>query len=135
MNLVEALRSSEATSVQKFSIYLPNRDKHNREIESIDIWIGAAVELLTEINGGSTKLPPANGAFKTEAGEIIREDTVVVYSFLRNPDAFERNLERVAAFLHRFGQVTEQESVMVEMTDGHRAYFVNEGNYISSPTA
>ncbi|MEO6536624.1 MAG: hypothetical protein ABIT47_02935 [Candidatus Paceibacterota bacterium] len=97
----------------------------------MDDWVDGAVQVLTDINGGSTKLPAADGSWKDKDGKILIDRTVVVYSFIRDPDVFEQRFEEIAAFVHEFGKSANQESVMIELSDGHRAYFIDETDYIN----
>jgi hypothetical protein len=129
MDILGRLRSSEAPSLQKFSIYIPNKRKNREDIDDIGDWVDAAAHILTEINGGSTQQAVAKGSWKSHDGEIMLDDVVVVYSFIRYPDAFEGRFSEISSFLHHFGTECEQESVLVELTEGHRAYFLNEEDY------
>lgn len=129
MDILGRLRSKEEPSLQKFSIYIPNKRKDRRDIDQVEDWVDAAAHILTDINGGSTQQAVAKGAWKAKDGEIMLDEVVVVYSFIRYPDAFDARFSEIAAFLHHFGKECQQESVLVELTEGHRAYFVNEEDY------
>lgn len=129
-NLQALLRASAAASVQKLSIYIPNKDKNNQVVHKSEDWIDAAVELLTDINGGSTRMPLARGTWLRRGGHVIKEDTTVVYSYIEDPDEFERRIKEITAFLHRFGKATNQDSVMVEFSGGDDGYFVSRAYYI-----
>ena len=50
-------------------------------------------------------MPPVEGGWLDDEGQIIWENPVIVYSFL-NPDAFLKNLSRIREFLHRLGRET-----------------------------
>jgi hypothetical protein len=76
-------------------------------------WILEALALLTELNGGATAMPETEGVWGNERGELIWENPVVVYSFIRG-DQFFANLTRVREFLHRLGRETNQGEVAVE---------------------
>ena len=136
MDLKQGLNASEAASVQQLRLYLPDRDKQNRPVSNIQDWIDAAVALFVEINGGCTALPPSDGAWRTDAGPVVSERTAVVYSYITDPDEFERQFDKIARFVHLFGKRTGPESVMVEFSGGEegkyisRAYFVNEKDYL-----
>jgi hypothetical protein len=129
MKLLERLRSPDEPSVQKFSIYIPDKDKHRGPVENVDDWIDAAMRVLTDINGGSTRLPPAAGTWKDKQGQILLDSTTVVYSYVLDPDVFEERFDEIAAFVHEFGKGARQEAVMIELVEGHRAYFVDEDDY------
>ena len=132
MDLKEALGAREAASSQKFSIYLPDRDSENNEVPGFEAWVDAALALMIDINGGATKLPPAVGVWRSQGGAETRENTSIVYSFIRDPDGFESGIGQIAAFLHKFGRETGQGEVMVEFEGEQgdryvsRSYFIDE---------
>lgn len=114
-DMQKALGAKEAFSFQKFSIYFPNKDRNNNPVRDVEDWIRQGMRLLTEINTGVTRLPAAQGNWKNvETGEVISEDTVVIYSFLREPEKFHSRSKEVQAFLKEFGLSTNQGEVMVE---------------------
>lgn len=130
LDLRARLRASQAASVQKLSIYIPNKDKDDDVLPNVDVWVDAAITLLTDINGGSTRMPVAKGTWRATDGRVIKEDTTVIYSYIDEPDEFESRLNEITAFLHRFGRTTKQDSVMVEFSGGDDGYFVSRAYYI-----
>jgi hypothetical protein len=68
---------------------------------------------LSEINGGATAMPPVEGGWLNDQGEIIWENPVLVYSFIR-PDPFLSSLPRLREFLHRMGRETNQGEIAFE---------------------
>ncbi|MDQ2733299.1 MAG: hypothetical protein M3Y56_16745 [Armatimonadota bacterium] len=76
-------------------------------------WVLEAIRLLSEINGGATAMPPVEGGWLNDEGQIIWEQPVVVYSFIR-PAQFLSNLSRIREFLHRMGRETNQGEVAFE---------------------
>lgn len=52
-------------------------------------------------------MPPVEGAWLNDENEIIWENPVVVYSFIRTTQ-FLANLPRIREFLHRLGRDTDQ---------------------------
>jgi hypothetical protein len=111
-DLVAAL-GAEESSVQSFSIYIPNKDREGEEIGNQRKWVLEAIRILSEINGGATAMPPAEGAWLNDENDIIWEKPVVVYSFIR-PEAFAANLPRIREFLHRMGRETNQGEIACE---------------------
>ena len=108
-----ALGANENYSTQCFTIYIPNKDKNDVEIGNQRKWVLEAIALLAELNGGATAMPPTEGVWGTEHGELIWENPVVVYSFIRS-DVFFANLDRIREFVHRMGRETNQGEVAVE---------------------
>ena len=133
MNLEEALGAGKPASVQKISLYLPERDRDNAPVPDIEKWIEGAMWLLGEINRGATRLPAAQGYWQPSQSW---ETTHVVYSYVDRPRVFEANLDRLVRFIQSFGKHAKQYSVMVEFSGEvgrgearrfvARAYFVEE---------
>lgn len=113
VDLGERLGAQERSSAQSFVIYLPDRDKDGNPIANHRDWIEEALALLSEINGGATATAPVEGAWENDAGVRIREQTVLVYSFVK-AGAFIENLDRIRDLLHRFGRETGQGEVAFE---------------------
>lgn len=112
-DLAAALGSDGGISTQCFTIYIPNKDRKGQEIGNQRKWVLEAIRLLSEINGGSTAMPPVEGGWLNDQGEIIWEQPVLVYSFIR-PDSFLNSLPRLREFLHRMGRETDQGEIAVE---------------------
>jgi hypothetical protein len=133
VNLEKALGTGKPASVQKISLYLPERDRDNAPVPDIEKWIEAAMWLLGEINRGATRLPVAQGYWQPTQSW---EQTHVVYSYIAEQRIFEANLDRLVRFIHSFGKHAKQSSVMVEFSGEvgrgearrfvARAYFIDE---------
>jgi hypothetical protein len=134
LDLQEALGASRAAALQRFSLYIPDRDRDGAPVESSKAWHAAAMTLFADVNGGATLLPPADGIWNPEyGGEMVRESTRVVYSFIRDGEKFERDFDELAVFIHSFGKHAKQGEVMVEFSGDvpgrgfvSRAYFIDE---------
>lgn len=115
-----ALGSDGGISAQCFSVYIPNKDRDGKEIGNQRKWVLEAMQILSEINGGATAMPPVEGGWLDEAGRIVWEHPVVVYSFVR-PEAFIAALPSLREFLHRMGRETNQGEIAFEFgTSFHR---------------
>lgn len=140
MDLVELLRAEPASRPQKFSIYIADRDGANNPIE-VGHWLDRAVRVMTRINGGCTRMPVAKGAWtNTETGKVVLDDTVVIYSYLLEPEKFEQEFHYIAELLHDYGYETNQDSVMAEFSGWSdddqsyvaEAYFIPSRNYFKN---
>ena len=108
-----ALGADGGTSVQCFTIYIPDKDQQGNEIGNQRKWVLDALDLLGGINGGATAMPPCEGVWLNDDEQLIREQPVVVYSYIV-PDAFLADLPRIRQFLHRLGRETNQGEVGFE---------------------
>lgn len=134
VDLKTALGATTGASATKFSLYLPDSDRDGRPVHEIEQWIGAAMSLFAQVNGGATRLPVAQGIWQPESGgEVVREATSVVYSFIRDRARFDANLGRLTGFIHSFGKHARQGEVMVEFAGEvlgrgfvSRAYFIDD---------
>jgi hypothetical protein len=112
LDLAAALGAEDSSS-QCFSIYVPDKDCEGKEIGTQRKWVLEALALLSEVNRGATAMPPVEGGWLSDENEIVWENPVVVYSFIR-PDEFVANLPRIREFLHRMGRDTNQGEVAFE---------------------
>jgi len=113
LNLVAALGAEPGFSIQCFSVYIPNKDRDGKEIGTQRKWVLGAMQLMCELNGGASAMPPVEGGWTNEGGIIIWENPVIVYSYI-NGEAFEKGLPRVREFLHRMGRETNQGEIAFE---------------------
>ncbi len=113
VDLATSLGSDGGVSTQCFTVYVPNKDCNGQEIRNQRKWVLEAIRLLSEINGGATAMPPVEGGWLNDQGEVVWENPVLVYSFIR-PDPFLNNLPRLREFLHRLGRETNQGEIAFE---------------------
>lgn len=98
---------------QRFSIYVPNKDRNGAEIDQAG-WVDRFVRLLSEIGGGATIMPPVDGAWMNEeTGDLIFEQPRIVYSFVR-PAAFQDRLQDLVDLVKEMGRETNQGEVVFE---------------------
>lgn len=120
VDIGEALgATSDEISSQVLSLYIPNKDKNNEEFGTQRKWLLEAAEILAKIGGGFTIMPPVEGGWVNEAGVIIFENPVVIYTYVK-PEEFIAHLPTLREFLHRMGRETNQGEVAFEFD--HRFY-------------
>jgi hypothetical protein len=68
VDLQTALGATAAATATKFSIYLPDSDRDGHPVPQLEQWIGTALALFAEVNGGATRLPVAQGIWQPEGG-------------------------------------------------------------------
>jgi hypothetical protein len=112
LDLAQALGAENASS-QCISIYIPNKDASGKEIGTQRKWVLEAMTLLSEMNGGATVMPAVEGGWLNDQGDIIWENPVVVYSYIRT-EPFIAQLSRLREFLHRLGRETRQGEIAFE---------------------
>jgi hypothetical protein len=113
MNLSEELGAGGGISQQCLTIYIPDRDSAGNILRDQRRWILDGADLLAKIGGGVTIMPPVEGGWVDDSGEIVWEHPVLIYTFIR-PDPFKRLLPQLRAFLHALGRETRQGEVAFE---------------------
>jgi len=114
IDLAAATGAEAEPSLQVLTVYVPDRDRDDCEFGQQRKWVLAFARLLSEIGGGVTVMPPAEGGwFNEETGKPIWERTVLVYTYIK-PDPFRRLLPDLRGALHRFGRETNQGEVVFE---------------------
>ncbi len=113
INIGESLGAEPGYSFQCFVVYIPNKDKDDQEIGTQRRWVLDLIRLLSEINRGVTS-QPAEGGWLNDEGQIILEQPVIVYSYVKDHSEFVKSLPRLRAFLHRLGRETNQGEIAFE---------------------
>ena len=113
LDLARAFGAEPGFSTRSFTIYIPNKDRSGNPVADQRRWVEEAIRLLCEINGGATAMPPVDGAWMNDDGTVIRENPIVVYSYIRAAP-FLAGLPRIREFLHRLGRETNQGEVAFE---------------------
>jgi len=120
------LGAAESAAIECLTLYIPNKDAAGHAFDQRP-WIDDALALLSEIGGGATVLPPAEGAWlNPETGELIKESVVLIYTYV-DPDRFVAALGNVRRFAHRLGRETRQGEVIIEF--GTRLYKIRQHDH------
>jgi len=127
LDLAAALGAEREASTQVLSLYVPDKDRHGRRIRTAR-WIREAQEILTRIGEGYTTTPPHAGGWETATGQLRREHTVIVYTYVK-PDRFLAQVGALREFLHRFGRETNQEVVVAELSGAGGSWFFRIKEY------
>lgn len=114
VDLGEVLGATAEMSPQALTLYIPNKDRLGREFGTQRKWVLWAAELLAQIGGGVTVMPPNEGGwFNEETDTIVWEHPVQVYCFVK-ADRFTARLPKLRRFLHDLGRETDQGEVAFE---------------------
>ncbi len=127
LDLAAALGAEREASTQVLSVYVPNKNRHGRPINTRP-WIREAQEILTRIGEGYTTTPPHDGGLESEGGRVRREKTVIIYTYIK-PERFIAHLPARREFLHRFGRETDQEVVVAELSGPEGSWFFRIKEY------
>ena len=114
VDIADQLGAEEGVSHQVLTLYIPDKDRYGNEIGTQRKWILEAAQLLANMGGGVTIMPPTEGGWLDEENDvIIWERPVVVYTYIK-PDRFMERLQQLREFLHRMGRETGQGEIAVE---------------------
>jgi hypothetical protein len=116
IELGKELGAVEGYSSQRLTLYIPNKDKAGKRFANFGKWVDEAREVLSQIGGGSTAYPPADGTWVNEKGENLWEKTRIIFCYVY-PDRLHAKVIELREFLHRFGRETNQGEVVVEFDD------------------
>jgi hypothetical protein len=107
---------------ERFAIYVPNKDRDNNPVEQ-EPWVNRMIEILSELCGGATAMPPIRGAWLNEStSKLVLEEPVLVYAFV-DPRKFVPGIQKLVDAVHAMGRETNQGQVAFEF--GGSLYFIN----------
>jgi hypothetical protein len=116
INLMEVLGAAEEATQDRVTIYIPSRDQDGGVVD-FEVWVERSLELLSEVGGGATRMPPAQGAWRNPlSGTLIIEDVTLVYSFV-DGDAFSARIIDLRRLLHAMGRALDQGEVPIEVNE------------------
>ena len=103
VNLIEALGAAEEAILDRVTIYVPSRDRDGKPVE-FESWVTRILELLSQVGGGATRMPPAQGAWlNPDTQLLVIEDVTLVYSYV-DGDALVARLPAFRGLLHQMGR-------------------------------
>lgn len=97
-------------------LFIPTKDKNGKDLSDADFWLNAGITVLSEEFGGATVMAPAEGAWCSPEGLVIREKVHLVHSY-GNPNSDLSCFESIADFMHRLGRMTNQGEIGI-VVDG-----------------
>jgi hypothetical protein len=114
-NHSDVLNSEKEAGQIFFVLFIPSKDRNGKDLNNQEQWANAAGNMLTELFGGSTEMPPAKGKwFNPDTKAIITEPIILVHSYAKESDANDREkIKALAGFLHRMGRETNQGEIAV----------------------
>jgi hypothetical protein len=116
VNLVEALGAAEEAILDRITIYVPSRDRDGNPVE-FESWVTRMLELLSQVGGGATRMPPAQGAWlNPDTHLLVIENVTLVYSYV-DGDALAARLPALRGLLHQMGRALNQGEVVIEVNE------------------
>ncbi|MFN0051791.1 MAG: hypothetical protein ACKV0T_06350 [Planctomycetales bacterium] len=113
------LNSENESSDTLIVLFIPGKDKNDKELKDQEQWAIAAGNLLGQLFGGSTTMPVARGTwFNPETKKLIAEPVILIHCYVRAGEIASREkIEEVGRFLHRMGKETKQGEVAILIGD------------------
>ena len=116
VNLIEALGAAEEATQDRITVYIPSRDRDGKPVD-FENWVVRALQLLSRVGGGATRMPPAQGAWlNPDTNAVIIEVVTLVYSYV-DGDALAARLPEIRRFMHEMGRALNQGEVVVEVNE------------------
>jgi len=103
-------------------VFIPSVDRDGKPIAGgQEPWVRECLAVMGEHFGGATAFPPGLGVWRDDTtGELIYDETVVVFTYASARDVHGNSGEALFGFLSRLGRETNQGEVGV-LFDG--AYY------------
>lgn len=107
---------------ERFAVYVPNKDRDGKDVPQAQ-WVEAIIDILSELCGGATAMPPVRGAWlNSETKNLVVEEPVLVYAFV-DPPKFVAGIQKLVDTVRAMGRETNQGQVAFEF--GNVLYFIN----------
>jgi hypothetical protein len=95
-------------------VFIPSVDRNGDPIPgSQQAWVEECLAVLGELFGGATAFPPSRGVWRAPDGNLVYDDTVIVFSYVDEADLIGSAGESLRDFLMRLGRETNQGEVGV----------------------
>lgn len=112
INIAKVFGASDVRE-QRFAVYVPNKDKNGKPIAQKK-WIEKTLQLLSDICGGATAMPPIRGAWlNKDSGKLVIEEPVLIYTFIEAA-AFSKRIEEIVSLVREIGKDTRQSQMAIE---------------------
>jgi len=94
--------------------FVPNRDREDKPINQ-QHWVDETLNVMGKIFRGATAFPPGRGVWRDDeaGGRLLKEQTVMVVSYIDRKLLTGPVLRSLREFLHRFGREAQQGEVGV----------------------
>ena len=113
-NIKRTLGATYPVGVSQVVLFVPDRNRDNNLIDQ-ESWVDEALNVMGKIFRGATAFPPGRGVGRDDeaGGRLLKEQTVMVVSYVDPKLLTGVTLRSLREFLHRFGRETRQGEVGV----------------------
>ena len=107
-----SLGASQSLGTVHLVIFVPSVDRNGRKLEGSS-WTRPTLEVLGRLFRGATANPRGLGVWRNDraGGELVFDDTTIVFSFVTPADLTDSSLMVLRHFLHRMGREANQGEV------------------------
>ena len=111
-NIGRTLGATHPVGASQVVVFIPD---HNRDGDSIDqqSWVDETLNVMGSLFRGATAFPPGRGVWRDDeaGGRLLKEQTVMVVSYVAPNLLTSGSLKRLREFLHHFGREARQGEV------------------------
>jgi hypothetical protein len=95
-------------------VFVPSRDRDSQPIDQ-EYWVDEVLTILGRLFRGATAYPRGRGVWRDDerGGTLIREEPVIVFSYVSEPDLTPDTLLELYRTLSRMGRETNQGEIGV----------------------
>lgn len=113
-NIKRTLGATYPVGASQVVLFIPDRNREDTLIDQQN-WVDEALNVMGTIFRGATAFPPGRGVWRDDesGGRLLKEQTVMVVSYVDPKLLTGGTLRSLREFLHRFGRETRQGEVGV----------------------
>lgn len=114
VNPQEVFRSHLPMGTSLLVVFVPSRDRDSQPIDQ-EYWVDEVLTILGRLFRGATAYPRGRGVWRDDerGGTLIREEPVIVFSYVSEPDLTPDTLLELYRTLSRMGRETNQGEIGV----------------------
>ena len=111
-NIKRSLGATYPVGASQVVFFIPDRDREGSMIDQ-QHWVDEALTVMGKIFRGATAFPPGRGVWRDDeaGGRLLKEQTVMVVSYVDRKVLTAATLSTLREFLHRFGREARQGEV------------------------
>ena len=113
-NIKRTLGATYPVGASQVVLFIPDRNREDTPIDQ-QRWVDEALDVMGMLFRGATAFPPGRGVWRDDerGGKLLKEQTVMVVSYVDRRLLTVARLRSLRQFLHRFGRETQQGEVGV----------------------